>query len=43
VTREQALQVLIDAMVAAVVEEILREEMAETTPDSDNEQRREAA
>jgi len=42
-TREQALQVLIDAMVAAVVAEIVEEGLSETPPDSDAVEQREAA
>jgi len=42
-TREQALQTLIDLIVESVVDEILREERGEITPNSDEQQDREAA
>jgi hypothetical protein len=42
-TREQALQVLIDILAAAVVEEIVEEGLYETPPDSDTVEQREAA
>jgi len=42
-TREQALQTLIDLIVESVVDEILREERGEITPNNDEQQDREAA
>ena len=41
--REQALQTLIDLIVESVVDEILREERGEISPNSDEQQDREAA